>query len=804
MPYSSARPHVCILIRNNVFGYPSKGHDPDESGCDYAPLEDVLLEKYQTDAHLTQYAAPKTPLRLNTGAEKLIEGGVSLPLLIFDIDCPKSERVDGCAPESWWAVELEKVERLRAGEPGVLCWRTRGGYRLLAWLDEPHVVTDEASARAWSELYVLIGAHLSLKYGIVVDPRCRNWHRLMRAPLAVRDDGQREPGVFVGDPRAVGEWGLADLDVAAARAEVARLAEQPHGKAWAEALRAIDPTRGTAPTAPAPVTRTLLGELVDKLTADVVPAVARVTDGGGRHALYLALSGALLDRGVAPDDLPDLVELISRLAKVDDEKGVGDRRAGAQTTAARAKSGLTYSRIGELQRGWPEVARALDTALPKPGEATAKSWLATAKNNDEEEDEINAENWREYLATSDRGAILANEHNAVLAMKYAPEFAGHIRLDEFAKRINILGGPLKDTNLEHVSVEAAMILQSNKYGIPCGRETCWAALGYVGSKNGFHPLRDWLQSLQWDGVERVKELLRAFTAKDNMLNRAIFRRWMISAVARGIKPGCKVDTMLILVGEQGAFKSTAFATLASPRWFVDTPIDVRSGSKDAYMVLEGKWIIEWSELESLARSERTAVKAFLSSQNDSYRRPYAAISVDQPRGCVVVGSTNKPEFLNDPTGERRFWPVVTREGELVDIAWLERNREQLWAEAVHYYIAGERWWFDKRSPDDAELLEMLDDVHATHKELPSCYDGVSAWIKTRLPKPRLLGGNEPREPLPLTTANIVANALTPAEQRDKQAPWHVGACMRMLGYQSTQAYRGASRIWVLKTSDAAK
>jgi putative DNA primase/helicase len=159
-------------------------------------------------------------------------------------------------------------------------------------------------------------------------------------------------------------------------------------------------------------------------------------------------------------------------------------------------------------------------------------------------------------------------------------------------------------------------------------------------------------------------------------------------VARIYEPGCKLDTVLVLVGEQGARKSTALKTLFSAAWFADSMIDTRN--KDSYMVLRGVWGYEWQEMDALKRSENTAAKAFLSSSHDTYRPSYSRNVVKVPRSTVFVGTANELD-LSDTTGSRRYWP---REVGVIDLEGLARDRSQLWAEAVARYRTGEQWWLD--------------------------------------------------------------------------------------------------------------
>jgi predicted P-loop ATPase len=154
--------------------------------------------------------------------------------------------------------------------------------------------------------------------------------------------------------------------------------------------------------------------------------------------------------------------------------------------------------------------------------------------------------------------------------------------------------------------------------------------------------------------------------------------------------------MLVLEGPQGIGKSTALRALAG-EFFSDVPLD--ASSKDTLLYIHGPWIVEWSELAGLGKREAEAVKSFLSRRIDRYRPPYGKAAIEIPRRCVFVGSTNEYQYLNDASGNRRFWPI--RVGEL-DIGAIERDRAPIWAEAKHLYHTGSPWWLD---PDGEGLAQ---------------------------------------------------------------------------------------------------
>lgn len=165
-------------------------------------------------------------------------------------------------------------------------------------------------------------------------------------------------------------------------------------------------------------------------------------------------------------------------------------------------------------------------------------------------------------------------------------------------------------------------------------------------------------------------------------------------VARIFRPGCKFDYMLVLEGKQGQGKSSFFRILADP-WFSETPFDI--GTNEGNMSIQGVWLQEMPELGMFSRSEDTAFKSFLATTKDKFRRPYDRRPVDAKRVCVFGGTTNLDTYLKDQTGNRRIWPVRCAE---IDVAYLQEIREQLFAEAIVAFNAGERFY---PTPDEERL-----------------------------------------------------------------------------------------------------
>jgi predicted P-loop ATPase len=241
----------------------------------------------------------------------------------------------------------------------------------------------------------------------------------------------------------------------------------------------------------------------------------------------------------------------------------------------------------------------------------------------------------------------------------------------------------------------------NRNGFPDATRNIVAdAVFATAAQSVIAPVRNYLEALSWDGVERITTWLSVYGGADDLpIIRRMGRAWMISAVARALQPGCKADCALILEGGQGVGKSSAARVLASEDWFSDSLRDLHG--KDASAALRGRWIIELPELSAMRRSESEAVKAFLSRTDERYRPPYGRTEVIEPRRCVFIGTTNRTDYLTDDTGNRRFWPVSIKR---FDLDALRRDRDQLWAEAVTAFRAGEAWWLDREAETEAAAL----------------------------------------------------------------------------------------------------
>lgn len=312
-----------------------------------------------------------------------------------------------------------------------------------------------------------------------------------------------------------------------------------------------------------------------------------------------------------------------------------------------------------------------------------------------------AVDWTSLLLLRDNRAPRRAYHNTAVFVRHHPEFAGRWSYDEMTLSPWFDDKVMSPEMVHHIRAQADCRL-----GYTPSPADVEAALVVAAKERSFHPIRTYLRTPQWDGVQRLPTMARDYLGSDDPLHAEIVHMFMISAVARVMRPGCKVDTALMLVGHQGYFKSSFFIVLGG-QWHADSYIDITS--KDGAMQLHAAWIYELAELENVVgAAKESRLKAWISSATDLYRAPYTKPTLPKPRGTVLCATTNKAQFLTDDTGSRRDWIVAV--SKRIPIELLAANRDQLWAEAVHRYgtadlsptrahpsCPGERWWLDDAS-----------------------------------------------------------------------------------------------------------
>lgn len=363
--------------------------------------------------------------------------------------------------------------------------------------------------------------------------------------------------------------------------------------------------------------------------------------------------------------------------------------------------------------------------------------------------------WQKQLDIDKKGNILSTIDNIVVIMENDPALAGALAWDEFecrpiaCRRLPwrpVHGAADKylrdtdDANLAHYLEKV--------YGI--GSAKIEKAMGVIYERHRVHPVREYLSGLTWDGVPRLDRLLIDYLGavqSDYVVE--VTRKTMVAAVARIMTPGCKFDYMLTLVGEQGDKKSTLFDRLGG-RWFSDSFTTVQG--KEAVEQLQGAWVIEIAELAAFRRAEVESVKHFVSKRIDRFRAAYGRRTETHARQCIFVGTTNRPEFLKDVTGNRRFWPVtVNGLNRVKDPDTLGPSEvAQIWAEAVMRYECGELLYLNDEMEQQAKAIQ---EQHTEEDDrtgiickyldtlLPEGWEDMDVWARREW-----LAGGEDRVP----------------------------------------------------------
>lgn len=262
------------------------------------------------------------------------------------------------------------------------------------------------------------------------------------------------------------------------------------------------------------------------------------------------------------------------------------------------------------------------------------------------------------------------------------------------------------------------------------RESLMQGIRVEADRRPLNPIVDYLVSLPaWDGRPRIRELAEtkiSLVRPDAELAATYLRKTLISAVARAINPGCKVDQVLVLIGPDGVYKSSLFRLLTGPDHFLDTTPELNK--VDGYQQIHQAWIYEWAELSAITRrTDMERVKALITSQKDVYRAPYDRVPREHLRRGIFVASSNRPEILTDPDSNRRWWPVeVERPG--IDLAWVELVRDQIWAEALHAFAIGEPWHLTPE--EETQRRSSAVDFTPDDPFLDSLHDALGALERT--------------------------------------------------------------------------
>jgi len=473
----------------------------------------------------------------------------------------------------------------------------------------------------------------------------------------------------------------------------------------------------------------------------------------------------------------------------EDEHSIGTRYDSSTVIFAPNKgfrTGHFWCSHGHCQRG--RTLKDVLAQLPEEAKRRAREKLGLDQQYNPEAEEqarqqvsqiqATGEDWSRALRRNQEGVITKDAGNAALILANLEEWRGCLEYDAFADRVRWsrpvpelagLAAPRPGEDLADHHVLYVHHWLAKLRGVAFTKQSIQDALESAAKTNERHPVRDWLSSITWDRKPRAATwLARYLGAPQEPYVYAVGRWWLISAVARIFNAGCQADHLVVLEGEQGAGKSTA-ARILGGDWFLANLPDITS--KDAAAVLQGHWVVEIGELDAFRGAAGTRVKDWVTRTVDSYRPAYGRFTVRRDRACVFIGTTNESHYLTDSTGARRFWPVrvsgLAREE-------LQADRAQIWAEARHYYEAGEPWWPGEDLA--GQIAEAQEDRYAGDEWEKK----ISSWADSR-------------EPFTIGDALIGALNIEPGKW-DRPSQTRAGNCLKRLGYSVRQIREGDARV----------
>lgn len=325
------------------------------------------------------------------------------------------------------------------------------------------------------------------------------------------------------------------------------------------------------------------------------------------------------------------------------------------------------------------------------------------------------------LDSKGRKFYIQNTENISRILRCHSEFAGRLRYDEYKNIFELKAfknekwRTLEDNDAVDIQTRIQVLFP---YFGRVGKEMVYDAMIKIAKENAIDSAADYLRSLKWDGEKRLDTwLCNTYGVTDDKYHRAVASNWLKGLVKRIIYPGCKFDYVLVLEGEQGTKKSTSFHVLGEILGHVETTMS--TDSKDFFMQMQGKAIVEFSEGETMSRTEVKRMKAIITMQSDKYRPPYERASQDFPRRCVFAMTTNQTEYLKDETGNRRWLPITVSLPE-ANVEWLKENRDQMLAEAYHRVIT------ENESVHEFPKEETLAQQAARRIQDPNA-DPIAAW-----------------------------------------------------------------------------
>lgn len=366
--------------------------------------------------------------------------------------------------------------------------------------------------------------------------------------------------------------------------------------------------------------------------------------------------------------------------------------------------------------------------------------------------------------------------NLMTHLQNVPGLGTSVRFNEFTGRPEWRGRPLADEDI----IDVRMMIEDAGYEPKDG--DVGPALIRHAYDNKYDPVREYLDGLTWDNVPRIDAWLHTYMgAPEHEILSLFGAKFLIGAVARVYEPGCQMDNMLVFEGKQGAGKTTAVAALFGREYMISSISDFKS--KEASIALQGRWVAEVAELAALKKTDITDVKKFITETVDQFRPVHGRNTIDRPRRCVFIGTTNEHQYLKDATGNRRFWPVPCGQVNVLQIA---ADRNQLWAEAVHRYRAKEAWWLT----EEAQIAKA-ESIQGDRTESDVWGDLIDRWLDD--PEIRMLEF--------MTTGTILTEAIRmPADRQNRADEMRVANHLTKRGWTRVKRriFKGAPAVWCWK------
>ncbi len=434
----------------------------------------------------------------------------------------------------------------------------------------------------------------------------------------------------------------------------------------------------------------------------------------------------------------------------------------------------------------PEQQDEIDRLAELPPVAYDKSRKAVAEKLGVSVRAIDQEVKRARAADKVAAANTASAFDVLLT-----NFPGAFAFDLMAHQVVVLAGD-KWINIEdnHI-VELQIHLQTTGLTF-LSKESTRDAVDACARRNSFHPVRNYLNGLQWDGVARLDTWLTDYLGvKASAYTAAVGTMFLISGVARIMRPGCQVDYVPVLEGPQGALKSSVCRTLFGDAYFLDhlPPLN----NKDSSQILRGKWGVECAEMVAFSAAKIKDTKAFITRREEKYFHRFGRIESQEPRQCVIVISTNESIYLYDTTGNRRYWPLLVG---AIDLPGLARNRDQLWAEAKARFDAGDPWWPSR----EFEARHIKPEQEAREAPDDPWLEAIASWLDKPQSPPVLNGGRPAQVAGPpkdrTTVTDVAVGALMlPAREMERKDSDRIVNVLLKLGWQRGPKVKGR-QLWL--------